>query len=206
MSAPGSYSKDDDLAWRSIRCPDCTSKQAIVLALRYGANTCWAKCVGCGKAIAVNSGVVSPPSRPLRRIEGLPSETEYAWSEVRDCLSVRAATAAVQMARKIILHVAVEKGLPEKDDKGRAPTFAACVEYLETEGFITQQMTPWLNRIREVGNAGAHEIEPVTNEQGLDVARFVEQLLVMVYEMPALMEAGDSIDEPPASPNQTLVI
>lgn len=99
------------------------------------------------------------------------------------------------MARKIILHVAVAEGLPAKDDRDWAPTFAACVDFLEREGVITRQMKPWLDRVREVGNSGAHEIDAVERDQALDVARFVEQVLVIVYEIPALMEAADPSED-----------
>lgn len=195
LSAGHRFDTSLDSAWASITCPRCPSEQAVVVARQPDRGRLWAKCVGCGAALASNGGVVSPPVRPLRSIKGLPAETEVAWREVRDCLSVGASTAAAHMARKIIFHVAVAEGLPAKDDRDRAPTFAACVDFLEREGVITRQMRPWLDRVREVGNSGAHEIDAVERDQALDVARFVEQVLVIVYEIPALMEAADPSED-----------
>jgi len=103
-------------------------------------------------------------------------------------LSVGASTAAVMLCRKLLVHVAVGQGLAEQNDKGRSPTFASAVEYLQDEGIITKRMRPWVDRIREVGNEANHEIPSISAEVALDIATFTEQLLRLTYEMDALME------------------
>lgn len=97
------------------------------------------------------------------------------------------------MCRKVLLHLAVEKGLPAKDDKDRAPTFAACIAHLQAEGYVTPPMVQWVDKIRAVANEGAHELTAVTSASALLVAEFTMQLLALTYEIPfQLQQADDS--------------
>lgn len=94
------------------------------------------------------------------------------------------------LCRKLLFHLAVTHGLPPKKDNGFAPGFAECVVHLEKEQIITQRMRPWVDRIKDVGNSQNHELEPISEEAALDVARFTEQLLKLAHEMDALMAKG----------------
>ena len=132
---------------------------------------------------------MAPSKRPLRDVRGLDTDTERAWNEVRGCLSVGASVAATHMCRKILLHVAVEKGLAPKNDKDRAPGFAECLEYLQTKGYVTPPMFAWVDQIRDKGNEAAHELIGPDPAAALLVAEFTLQLLVLTYEMPAAMES-----------------
>lgn len=105
------------------------------------------------------------------------------WNEIRECLGVGAFTASVMLCRKLLMHVAVAHGLPARNAKDFAPTFAQCVDHLLAEGIVTKRMEPWIERIREVGNEANHEIAPVGKESALDVATFTQKLLELAYEM-----------------------
>lgn len=91
------------------------------------------------------------------------------------------------MCRKLLFHVAIQHGLPEKDDKGRAPNFAQALEHLESEGVITKLMRPWADKIKNVGNEANHEIPSTSQEQATDVALFTRQLIRLAYELPAMV-------------------
>jgi hypothetical protein len=95
--------------------------------------------------------------------------------------------AAVMLCRKLLFHVAVAHGLPPKNDKDRAPTYAEAVDHLEEQGLVTRKMRPWIERIKDVGNDANHELSPIEPGVALDVATFTEQLLVLAYELDALM-------------------
>lgn len=90
------------------------------------------------------------------------------------------------LCRKLLLHAAVSAGLPAKNDKDFAPTFIEAIKHLEAEGFITVRMRPWVNRIKDVGNEATHEIPAINENQAMDVAKFTEQLLRLVYELTAM--------------------
>lgn len=91
------------------------------------------------------------------------------------------------MCRKLLFHIAVAHGLPEKDGSGRAPNFAKALKHLEDEGVITKLMRPWVDKIKDVGNEANHEIPSTTSEQAMDVAQFTRQLIRLAYELPAMV-------------------
>lgn len=152
----------------------------------------WMRCVNCHTAVVRQGGVSSPATLPLSVPLGVTGVELDAWQEVRACLSVGAFTSAVMMARKLLLHVAVSHGMEAKGENGHAPTFKAAVDHLLEAGIITSKMRPWIDRIKDVGNEANHEITPVTQQVGMDVAKFMEQLLRLAYEMDALIAGGSS--------------
>lgn len=181
------------MAWRLGQCPECAGTQLSVIALRRtdipGPEMAWLRCVNCEAPLTSLNGALRPAAKPLSIPRGLPAVEATAWNEARECLAAGAYTAAVMMCRKLLLHVAVTHKLPEKDSRGRAPSFFEAIEYLEATGIITKRMRPWVDRIKDVGNDANHEISPVTRESALDVATFTEQLLRLAYEMSAIMDA-----------------
>lgn len=124
---------------------------------------------------------------PLRKPAGLPDIDAAIWSEVRVCLGAGANAAAVMLCRKLLFHIAVANGLPPKNERDRAPSYMEAVNHLEGEGVVTKRMRPWVDRIKDVGNDANHELTPIEAGTALDVATFTEQLLVLAYELDALM-------------------
>lgn len=147
----------------------------------------WLRCVACFRGVVTNDGVVSPESKPFDVPKALPDADRAAWNEVRSCLAAGANTAAVMMSRKLLFHVAVAHGLPEKNENGRAPTFVQALDSLENAGVFTKTMRPWINRIKDVGNEASHELVAITESEAMDVARFTQQLLQLAYELPAMI-------------------
>lgn len=191
ISAYSSYAKSDDRAYTTGDCPNCGAHQFMVIAVTTGQDRGWLRCINCRLALAVNGGVVSPAQKPLRVPSGLPAEEAAVWGEIRECLGVGANTAAVMLCRKLLMHIAVSHGLPAKNAKDFAPTFAQCVDHLVTEGVVTKRMEPWIERIKEVGNEANHELSPVGKESALDVATFTQKLLELAYEMDDTMTKSE---------------
>lgn len=182
-------------AWAQAQCGHCGHSQAAVVgrtAPGHMPAVTWLRCVACRAGMVRNGDMVCPPSQPLATPAGVVGTELAVWSEVRTCLGAGAYTSAVMLCRKLLFHIAVAHGLPPKDAKDRAPSFAAAVEHLETEGLVTRKMRPWVDRIKDVGNDANHEITPVDQSSALDVATFTEQLLRLTYEMDALMAAPPS--------------
>ena len=86
--------------------------------------------------------------------------------------------AAVMVARKILMHVAVEQGAPVGE------SFAFYVDYLRDNLVATQSAT-WVDQIRRLGNEANHEISIPTRGDVDRVLAFVEMLLRLAYEFPA---------------------
>ncbi|WP_181818682.1 DUF4145 domain-containing protein [Rhodococcus sp. AG1013] len=190
-----SIDKSGDDGWRVADCADCGPKsQMAVLAIAEndGFPIQWMRCVNCKRGYVANGHRVSPFAEPLSVPNGLPDDVRLVWREARRCLGVGANAAAVMMCRKLLFHVAVSHGLPERNSKDRAPSFYEALEHLQAEGIITQPMRKWVDRIKDVGNQQNHEIVTIAKEDALDIARFTEKLLELAFEMDYLFSEGAS--------------
>ena len=159
-------------------------------------HTRWLRCPACLKGSVIEGRALYPSPKPLRVPQGLPEVDGLIWDEVRICLGGGANAAAVMLCRKLLFHVAVAHGLAPKKSNGRAPTFTEAVRHLHSEGIVTKKMQSWVDRIKDVGNDANHELSNVDSETALDVATFTQQLLILAYEMDALMDEKDPSDPP----------
>ena len=155
-----------------------------------GSHSAWLMCVACGMgafAVGTNHDVehVFPRPKPFDIPRNLSDEVSDTWNEALLSYTATAFTSCALMCRKIIFHMAVEAGLPEKNDKGRAPGFEQCVNHLVTAGHITQrQKDQWVDSIREWGNTATHDLAPIDKDTALNALEFTYQLLQMVYAFP----------------------
>lgn len=133
-STPGS--------WFSYTCARCDKKISGLVAASYQepdeqekTPVKWLLCPNCadGSVLALDGNVY--PGVPFGpKVEGLPIEVSEAYAEARRCMSVNAFTSCEQMCRKILMHVAVQKG----EKEGRS--FSDYLSYLETQGYVTPPM------------------------------------------------------------------
>ena len=78
----------------------------------------WLQCTNCGLGSVANDSNIAPgvPFGPT--LEGLPDDVLSAYREARRCMRALAYTAAELLCRKILMHVAVEKGAKEGESFG----------------------------------------------------------------------------------------
>ena len=112
-------------------------------------------------------------------VSGVPTEVSSLYDEARRCMSVSAYTAAVLVCRKLLMHIAVQKG--EKEGK----SFIAYVEYLSDKGYVPPDGKGWVDHIRNRGNEANHEIAEITREHAEELITFSEMLLKFVFELPS---------------------
>ena len=105
-------------------------------------------------------------------------EVEDLYNEARRSYGVNAYTAVVLCCRKLLMHIAVNKGAEEKKK------FIYYVEYLSEKNLIPEGSKGWVDKIRDVGNTANHEIVIMTKEQGEKILKFSEMLLRIIYEFP----------------------
>ena len=138
----------------------------------------WLQCPHCHDgAVSTADGSVYPGTLFGPSLQGLPPETEGAYNEARMCFSINAFTATELMCRKILMHVAVDKGASE------GATFASYIDHLQELGYITPPMEGWVTLIKTHGNRAAHDISPSTSERAKSTLLFTVQLLRSAYEM-----------------------
>ena len=119
------------------------------------------------------------PSPPFGgKVEHLPDDIDKLYNETRECSSANAFTATILACRKILMHIAVQKGANEGDN------FASYVDYLATKHFVPPGSEGWVERIRTKGNEANHEIVIMKREDAEDLLNFLEMLLKFMYEFP----------------------
>lgn len=97
------------------------------------------------------------------------------YNEARYALGCRASSCAVLMFRKILMHVAVERGAATD------LRFIEYVDYLKDKNIVGIPQHALLDRIRDDGNQENHEIVRATPEQALELLALVALLIRSVY-------------------------
>lgn len=164
-------------AWHHYTCGHCG---AVTLGhiVAYADNRKWLVCMNCGEGTYLDlSGNYYPGQRFGPKIEGLPDKISAAYEEAVQSYSVSAFTGVELICRKILMHIAVEKGA----EVGKS--FVDYINSLEKIGYITPPMKEWVDKIREHGNISAHELEKPEKERAECTLEFTIQLLRIIYEM-----------------------
>jgi len=112
-------------------------------------------------------------------VASVPNDVDALYTEARNSYAANSFTSAVLTCRKILMHVAVEKGAAP----GRS--FLEYVEYLAQKGYIPPDGKGWVDHIRQKGNEANHEIKVMTAQDAGDLITFLEMLLKFIYEFPA---------------------
>jgi hypothetical protein len=127
-----------------------------------------------------------PPPNFGEHIAHLPPDIESLYGEARSAMSGGAWTATVLVGRKLLMNVAATHGAAG-DLK-----FFQYVDYLVDNGYITPNMRPWVDQIRQLGNEANHELPSTTRESAARMMGFVAMLLRIVFEYPARAHAIDT--------------
>ena len=163
--------------WQPYQCPHCSQQVAGAVLVVAGDGTMWLRCPSCtGGAVQVD-GVVYPSEPFGPQVEGLLGDVADAYEEARVCMGVGAHTAVELICRKILMHVAADKGAPA------GQTFVEYVNHLEGAGYITPPMKPWVDLIRKHGNVATHELPRSDQQRAENTFMFTAELLRLIYEM-----------------------
>jgi polyhydroxyalkanoate synthesis regulator phasin len=112
-------------------------------------------------------------------VKHLPVDLGKLYDEARYCVSVNSFTASVLVCRKILLHLAVNKGAPT------GQKFEEAVDYLVSKGYVPPDGKEWVDTIRKKGNEANHEIKLMNKTDAVELISFIEMLLKFMYEFPA---------------------
>jgi len=170
----------DEESRHSYTCGHCNKDVSGVVVSTYHTvlgRVNWVLCTHCGYGSVINDGLLYPNSSFGPVIEGLPELVLEAYTEARNCYSLNAFTATELICRKILMHVAVEKGAKEKE------TFQFYLDFLGEKGYITPPMTKWVDLIRQHGGKATHLIEKPDRKRAESTLMFTAELLRLIYEM-----------------------
>lgn len=124
-----------------------------------------------------------PAPRFGESVENLPENIKLLYNEARDCMSVIAYTAAVLVCRKLLMHIAVEKGAKE------GASFKEYVGYLSDNHFVPPDSKAWVGHIRDKGNEANHEIVLMKREEAEQLIEFISMLMKIIYDLPNRFKA-----------------
>lgn len=137
-------------------------------------------CTFCDRPTFFDKDGKQYPGPPFGNpVSSLPPDVGSLYNEARSAMTVNSFTAVVLTCRKILMHIAVEKGAPA------GQSFKQYVEYLAEQRYVPRGAERWVDRIRDRGNDANHEIVIMTQPDAEQLVRFVEMLLRLVYEFPA---------------------
>lgn len=114
-----------------------------------------------------------------RDIKSLKDDIEHIYAEARASTKVGAYTACVLLCRKLLMHIAVEKGAQP------GLGFVEYVDYLAAHHWVPPNGTAWVDQIRKKGNDANHKIVIMDQAAAAEILSFVEMLLIFMYEFPA---------------------
>jgi hypothetical protein len=180
QSAPNNVAKHINTpdAHLSYFCPHCEERvHGAVVAATNDYNVLWLSCTNCGRGAVRNGQTLAPSSLAGASVEGLPEDVKDSYEEARRDVSIGSYTSAELMCRKILMHIAVDKGAePNK-------YFAHYLTHLENSGYVTPPMKDWVDQIRKNANEATHELPAVNKARALSTLSFTTQLLRSVYEV-----------------------
>src|SRR5450756_244022 len=188
-------------AWLSFTCGVCgTPVNGAIIAWARDAPVRWIRCVKCQAGAVINGSIQSPAPERGENVDGLPAEIGAVYGEARRCLGVAAYSAVDLLCRKLLMHVAMDKGA------AGGLTFAHYLDHLQKTGYITPPLMPWVDHIRKRGNLATHELPVPSEAEAEDTLAFTAQMLRLVYEMefrrsrylpPVVVPEGDATEGAP---------
>jgi len=172
-------------AWETYICGHCNAKVSGAVVAHYTWKDSatneytnkWLLCTNCYRPSAKIRSKVYPGSLFGPNLKGLPHNVKESYEEARRCMEVNAYTAAELICRKILMHVAVDKGAKEGD------SFVSYLTYLENQGYITPPMKGWVDLIRQHGNKSTHKLDSPDQDRAQSTVMFTAELLRLTYEM-----------------------
>ena len=184
------YVNATSISCNQIVCGYCGNKIApdygYEIQTHEGYPTFVYKCPCCENPVIYNAYTKTAYPGELfgRDVKNLPENIQTLYDECRTCYANQCYTSSQMIARTLLMHIAVEQGAQAGD------TFAAYINYLDSNGYIPPQGRAWVDFIRQSGNVANHQIVIKEKEETEKVITFLSSLLLFIYELPAEMSQG----------------
>lgn len=134
-------------------------------------------CPNCSEIILSDYlGNVYPQANYGKNLDKLPNDISILYDECRSLFSIGAYTSVVLLARKLLMHVAVDYG----DIEGKS--FVEYIKYLEDNHFIPPNAKKLLETIRGYGNEANHKIVIKDEIEAKQIIDFLTMILTFMYE------------------------
>ena len=147
-------------------------------------------CPRCDCPTYFEGGTQTPGAPCGKDVDGVPEDVDNLYRQARQCMSVSSHTSAILTCRKILMHIAVEKGA----DVGKS--FLDYVLYLADNHYVPPDGSGWVDHIRKKGNEANHKIVIMGQEDAKNLIDFSEMLLKTIYEFPSRLPKAEEQEEP----------
>lgn len=180
-----------ELTPRAYVCGYCGNNTASYVGYNNANPGAFIYICGCGMPTFFCGGEQYPGPILGRNIEALPEDVGQIYKEIRDSIKGVSYTGALLLGRKLIMHLAVDACEAKEGD-----TFKKYVDKLKEGGYVPPTGGPLLEYIKELGNQKNHEIKIGTKEEAEKMLKFVEGLLIFIYEFPTHHNSVESDASP----------
>lgn len=153
------------------------------------------RCQGCRESVVVieTRESLDKPFTPVlwwptpgggRRDPSIPDTVWRAYEEAIRCLSIQVPNAAAAMLRSVLAQIVQDKGTDEAKAK---TSLNGALKQMVKDRSLHEIFEEWVGHIKDMGNAGAHPeiFGEVSEEEAEELRRLVEQLLNVLYVVPA---------------------
>lgn len=145
-------------------------------------------CHSCNKPSYVYGEEQTPGPAFGAPVKSLPADIDSLYEEIRKAASAGAYTSAVLSGRKLLMHIAVEKGAPT------GKTFVQYVAYLKDNHYSPPNSDAWVDQVRQLGNEANHEIVIMGPSEAQLILTFLEMLLKFMYEFAAASAPAPEVE------------
>lgn len=184
------WTQTEEVEGDEYTCGFCGNRVGPSVGYRYRDGTRYINiCAKCEHPTYFGAGKQTPAPLPGNEVRSVPEEINSIYEEARACTGVGAFTSAVLACRKLLMHIAVDKGAPEEKH------FVAYVGYLSDKNYITPDGKGWVEYIRKKSTEADHEMVKMGQKDALDLISFIEMLLRLIYEFPSRL--------PPPEPRES---
>ncbi len=169
----------------SFVCGFCGHKVGSNVGYKYetDSNTNIYICTNCGAPSFFCASEQHPGPLLGKAVEGLPPSVEQVYKELRNSLKNGIYTATLLLGRKLIMHLAIDVARAREGEY-----FMSYIDHLKDSGYIPPNGDKILEYIKNLGNEKNHEIKVGRRQEAEKILKFVEGLLLFIYEFPAEFE------------------
>ena len=172
------WHKADNIKTHSFRCGYCDRDVASNRGYTADGPAALPICPRCWLPTLFTTDSQVPAPMFGAKVESLPDNVAAVYNEARRCMSVGSCTGAVLLCRKLLMHIAVEKGAKAGE------TFKSYVSHLADQHWVPPGSEDWVDSIRQTGNDANHEIAIMDRQAAERLISFCELLLKFIYEFP----------------------
>ncbi len=177
---------------RSYKCGYCANDVGPNQGYYHSGDASQAICIcpTCDHPTYLGVSTQMPGAPYGKDVDGVPEDVDNLYRQARQCMSVSSHTSAILTCRKILMHIAVEKGA----DVGKS--FLDYVQYLADNHYVPPGAYGWVDHIRKKGNEANHRIVIMGQEDAGNLIDFIEMLLKTSYEFPSRLPKDEEEKEP----------